>query len=671
MAKISALPLLANPTGLETVPVVSGATTRQAPIGGLVDAAVAPAVSRAEIAAATASTFVDGLLFTSVAAGLASVANDAHFAVAGVFPSNVYATLYRKENDAAVELESLYSKSGLDRLARGGAIRLTADLTIDEWNPREADCYILNGHTLTIGRMIDSQREGLFLGEGIVRILGGFARPEWWTIRPLRNCAQALSLGGGGRALCDKDEYEPEFTAANPLRSPLVEFVGKGSPDFGPGYTSLVGGTRFKAPFIVIANGTKVKHCGFDAGKDVCDELWDGVAQEAFNMPVEGHDGERASLFEGFEADDVSALCYSPTSPVHAFLIEGAVAPKVRNLRTVFGANGFIAKTRKGMFADIWSRGHSTSPIQIKSDIYAAAIGNTVTSPRIGCITFGDTAQIRILAATADCSGTTVIDPRAEDGCTLALSTERTNGFFVSDTTIVSLTAEATRAFGALIGGGSIGTTLIGGRVNNVLDSAGENDFGHGIDIAEGAENTSVIGFKVSVTAGHGIRNAGKGTKISGTSCIVPGDGKAGFYGMGPSDMTIAPGCAGSIGYQVAGSIRGGGRQLWAPAFNGGLVETLNGGSVNRTATYSVVDGVMFFEIVIAPSGGATVASLQGATMTGLPVNGRPGTIAAAFASANPAIASTGFTNGAGAGYLPLWAATSDTIILSGQYHID
>ncbi len=56
MAKISELPIVAAPTGTETVVVLDGGETRRASFGGLVDAAVAPAVAQARSFADALST---------------------------------------------------------------------------------------------------------------------------------------------------------------------------------------------------------------------------------------------------------------------------------------------------------------------------------------------------------------------------------------------------------------------------------------------------------------------------------------------------------------------------------------------------------------------------------------------------------------------------------------
>ncbi|PZT91661.1 sialate O-acetylesterase [Sphingomonas sp.] len=61
MAKISTLPLLTAPTGTETVPVLDGDVTRRAPLRPLAEAAMAPALARADAAIAQAEGHVAAL----------------------------------------------------------------------------------------------------------------------------------------------------------------------------------------------------------------------------------------------------------------------------------------------------------------------------------------------------------------------------------------------------------------------------------------------------------------------------------------------------------------------------------------------------------------------------------------------------------------------------------
>lgn len=121
MAKISALPMLAEPTGAEILPVVAGGETRGARLQPLVDLAARPHVEAAELAAATAAGFVSGIMFSSTAAALPLVTEGAYFSVAGD-DTGTYAILYRKVAGAAVEQARYASKAAYEGPTGAGLI---------------------------------------------------------------------------------------------------------------------------------------------------------------------------------------------------------------------------------------------------------------------------------------------------------------------------------------------------------------------------------------------------------------------------------------------------------------------------------------------------------------------------------------------------------------------
>ncbi len=94
MAKISELPVVANPTGTETVVVLDGNETRRVDMGPLVDAAAAPALDRAATQADRAEagalaallSVADGVYDDDVAGGLANTAPDGSEAFYNVDP---------------------------------------------------------------------------------------------------------------------------------------------------------------------------------------------------------------------------------------------------------------------------------------------------------------------------------------------------------------------------------------------------------------------------------------------------------------------------------------------------------------------------------------------------------------------------------------------------------
>lgn len=106
----------------------------------------------------------------------------------------------------------------------------------------------------------------------------------------------------------------------------------------------------------------------------------------------------------------------------------------------------------------------------------------------------------------------------------------------------------------------------------------------------------------------------------------------------------------------------------WIPVFTG-LTVVLSGGSVAYAGRYQQVGKLVKFTVTITPTGGATVAATAGTTYCTM---GSPASIDDVCSAANATSKtplSQGFIDSTNDRiYMPSWAATTDTIVISGSY---
>lgn len=614
----------------------------------------------AAASAAVAQTFVNGLLFNSVADGLAATSNGQFFAVAGTYPSNVYATLYRNNGGSAEKREELYSKSGLDAIVLGQTVTLSANAALASFNPRAGDKYVLNGFTLTIEHMNDSPYENIFSGSGSVVIRSGFARPEWWTTQRMRKAAAAVSAGGGGAVLLRAGSpYPPEFTIDAPMTSPNASFKGSGRPLFGAGFASLTGGTVCQGPFVVNAENVAVEDLGVDAGSSVCNALYGGAAQEGLIFPNIGQVVGAPPRY-GLKVRNVSALCKDANAPTHGILVENAINALVEDVETVYGQNGVVLKTRGSTVRKAFCRGHATNAGIDKSDVYAPSRGNTWDDFTFASITGNDTGPLRLQAASASSSGHSFRRIRGT-GVSGVLSIETYGSNTAADINGDDITGDALRFHGVSIGagGGSISRIRLNSLgFNNIADNI-DGTYGGGLRVTTGVDDVKVTNFHAENTAGDGVWNAGTNVVVSEAAVVNPASGRVGYRGVGASMMRLSL-ARGTVASDTPGTVQGSIRQPWTPVFGGGFVP-----SPTVVATYLVSDGICYWDITFT---GGTSASPEGSNFSGFPIGGRPGTSQAAFISGTPSIPATGQTNGVGGGFLPTWASTADGVVVSGQF---
>lgn len=560
-----------------------------------------------------------------------------------------------------------------------GEITLTANTTVPLYTGGR---YVLGAFNLHFDEMEDTSQEGIFdnSGGGVVTIGKGPVRAEWFTTRPLKSAAMAAhATGKRGVVLVEKDFYPPEFIDddENLGTIPDITFRGKGKPTLVAGALRAEGGTALGGPFRWAATGIQLIDCGVDAGQWVCETYHAGVPQEGFTLIVPN----QVALAEPYLDVEIAAsmLCWNGPNYVHGSddpdekqytghccLIEGASNPRVDHVETLGAANGLVLKVRDATVIAPHCRGHTINPIIVKSEAYAPATGNTILDARWGGSTpeIEDCGPARIEANSAVASGNKFINPRPQAGASQGISLEASPGFFVTESTITSLMQDGLRFAGVIVSGACRRTTIIGGEVNNATD----DEYGNGIRVDVGAEDTNIIGFNANGTAGHGILNRGTRTKVIGGACFNVGGGKVGYRGEGASTMRLI-GTDGTISGDTAENVIADGRRPFTPVFAGG--GWAEAGAVAKVGDFVVNGNVVNWTVTLTPSGGGTTTSGAGSTLSGLPILGPvQGVVQAAFASTAPSIPQTGFYTSAGGVYLPTWASSSAPVIISGWYLI-
>lgn len=106
----------------------------------------------------------------------------------------------------------------------------------------------------------------------------------------------------------------------------------------------------------------------------------------------------------------------------------------------------------------------------------------------------------------------------------------------------------------------------------------------------------------------------------------------------------------------------------WVPSFTG-LAVVLGGDSVVYSARYRRVYRDVFFDLIIAPAGGATTASSAGTTWVTSPIQIINDAACSAVNGSTKASLGNGFIDAsANRIWLPSWGASSSKMVISGRY---
>jgi hypothetical protein len=440
------------------------------------------------------------------------------------------------------DVAALQEKLGIT----GAIVTLSANTTLASFDPRPGDAYNLNGKTLTINRMADTRLTNLFRGSGTVIIQSGFARPSWWQSNSYRAAINAVYLGGGGQVELDAVRYPSESTVANPIVASNVTLSGAGTPSFGAGFQTLVGGTILNGPVVfasrdsalnTVGNNVVIQSLGVDSGETVC-AANGGVALEGLFFPNIGQI-VNMTLREGIIFRDIRVLCRNAAAPVHTILIEKSIGALVENFQTVYGENGPVMKTQKSTVRKGYCRGHQTNFALDKSDVYSVSLDNTWEDIFGGNIVGNDTGPFRIQAATASSAGHALNRVRTT-GTSQAVSLEPSGSLVLTDITIDKLTCEAAESGGILAAGNIFRLKISDARITNIASTNPAAAYiGSGMYFGAGMDVVTVSGSQITNVAGDGIRNEGANVIAIGNTVVNPGSAgspsRFGFNGVAGS----------------------------------------------------------------------------------------------------------------------------------------
>jgi hypothetical protein len=108
----------------------------------------------------------------------------------------------------------------------------------------------------------------------------------------------------------------------------------------------------------------------------------------------------------------------------------------------------------------------------------------------------------------------------------------------------------------------------------------------------------------------------------------------------------------------------------WTPAFTN-LTVVLGGGSITYIGRYTRVGNIVFWQVTINTSGGATTASTAGTTYHDLPITATQDDVSTAVNATTKIGLSNGYLDSTNdRNYSATWAATTNTIVLSGKYEV-
>jgi hypothetical protein len=106
----------------------------------------------------------------------------------------------------------------------------------------------------------------------------------------------------------------------------------------------------------------------------------------------------------------------------------------------------------------------------------------------------------------------------------------------------------------------------------------------------------------------------------------------------------------------------------WVPAFTN-LTEVPGSGTITKTGRYTVIGRIVNFQVSISTTGGATTAATAGNTYHDLPVNASHDDVClVANRTTNIGLGTGAIDATNDRVYVPTWAATSHTIVISGRY---
>lgn len=301
---------------------------------------------------------------------------------------------------AALQADVTACGSSLCAIGINNSIPVTSNYTI----PSNVTLIIASGSqlqpgtgiTLTMSGTIKAANVQIFGGSGSIAGLT-YDTPEWFGGTNVNIAYNALSATGGTISLQAKTYTAGGIT----ITKPGVRLIGSGMPSYASGYTSLTGGTIIQGAVMAQqgANYIVIRDLGVDAGPAL------GTASDVIaifnNGQVVGAPQVQNPIIE-----NVSCLGFSPTTAAHCLLVENVNNASIKNVLAVNNTHGVVLKGTNSTIDGVWSAGHATDSVDIKSDTYAPGNNNVIKNVKISYLsTPGDTGPFFINSETVGGTG--------------------------------------------------------------------------------------------------------------------------------------------------------------------------------------------------------------------------------------------------------------------------
>lgn len=247
--------------------------------------------------------------------------------------------------------------------------------------------------------------------------------------------------------------------------------------------TKLIGGTILQGSFMIPFNRENITmtDMGIDVGSDWVTNVNSGVEVDGmlcaqfFNNAggLSSADGKhhlqtQTKPRRNMQWQNIRVLLPSPTSPVHAFLVENSINERFDNIYTTGGFAGIVIKTIGGIGTNLHTRNHGTYHIILKSNDYSHCYGVVING--FECST----------------SGTGVTLDQGDAGSPGIYWSNISNGFINLTGGGLSLTGDNMNISNINIvqGGSVLSSALIRSSVSNVVNRLSS---GAGYDIDPGS----------------------------------------------------------------------------------------------------------------------------------------------------------------------------------------
>ncbi|MNX35444.1 hypothetical protein D3C86_657100 [compost metagenome] len=201
------------------------------------------------------------------------------------------------------------------------------------------------------------------------------------------------------------------FGQGKPITNSVITYTSIGVKPTITSPTKLVGGTILLGKVEVsLKDGVEFHDLGVDSGLDYCNTYTAGVAQEGLIFVQEYNiagglpsaDGmhqlqTNSPPRTGIVVNNVSALCKSASSAVHAMLIENTLNAKVSNVSTYYGIHGLVLKSIGATVDNFDGHGHSVNGLIFKSNDYAYGFANSVSNVYLTSIGTNDCGGVNFV----------------------------------------------------------------------------------------------------------------------------------------------------------------------------------------------------------------------------------------------------------------------------------